>query len=301
MGSLYGYEIDSDLPLARLSQAPGELGSITVRAELGRPLEASAELTRLIVEPDLSPRYAAGRLDSRILTWHPDAGTFLIDPGSMAISHRVADSSEELGPERWEDRLSSTAIPLLLGKAGGQPLHAAANLVDGRAVVICGVTGRGKSTLSAALAAAGHPSLGEDGVVVLRSGSGHEAWPGPTGSLITEAAAARIGTSADGGSDPRGRRLHTELRCATGPGPVALIAFLRERGGSAVSIERVDSAKTHRELIDHLLAVDPLDAGRFAELAGVAESAEGVLLRVPDSLDAALEAAEQLAGIARET
>jgi hypothetical protein len=298
MGSLYGYEIDSDLPLSRLSEAPGELGRITVRADPGVPLQERAELTRLVTEADLSPRYAAGRLGARILAWHADAGTFLIDPGSMAISHRPADSAQELGAERWEDRLSSTAVPLLLGELGGQPLHASANLVDDRAVVICGVTGRGKSTLSAALATAGHPSLGEDGVVIFKSDPGHVAWPGADGSLLTEPAAAAIGISADGPSDGRGRRLHRDLAPAMRPGRISLVAFLRDRGGSAVEIERTDSAKTHRELLGHLLAAGPLDADRFAQSARVAESVEGVLLRVPDSLDALPEAAERLAALA---
>jgi hypothetical protein len=300
MGSLYGYEIDSDLPLTRLSEAPGELGRITVTADGGRPLEASAELTRLVTEDDLSPRYAAARLGSRILAWHADAGTFVIDARSMAISHRAADGLDDLGAERWEDRLSSNAVPLLLGELGGQPLHAAANLIDSRAVVICGITGRGKSTLSAALAAAGHPSLGEDGVVLLRSGTGHLAWPGACGSLITEPAATAIGASASGPSDPRGRRLHHELGAAKRPGRIAVVAFLRERGGSAVAVERVDSAKTHRELLDHLLSAGPVGPGSFAESARVAESVDGVLLRVPDSLDAVAEAAERLAALARE-
>ena len=121
MGSLYGYEIDSDVPLTRPSEAPGELGRITVTADGGRPLEAPAELARLVAEDDWSPQYAAARLGYRILAWHSDAGTFVIDPASMAISHRAADTVHELGAERWEDRLASNAIPLLLGELGVSP------------------------------------------------------------------------------------------------------------------------------------------------------------------------------------
>ena len=299
MGSLYGYEIDSDLPLARLSDAPGELGRIIVRADHGRPLEAPAELTRLITENDLSPRYAAARLGDRILAWHSDAGTFVIDPISMRIGHRSADTVLELGAERWEDRLASNAIPLLLGELGGLSLHAAANLVGDRVVVICGVTGRGKSTLSAALSAAGHPSLGEDGVVLRRSGTGHAAWPGARGSLLTEPAAVAIGAASAGGrADPRGRRLHNGLSWADRPGEVALVVFLRQRSGSTIAIEETDSAKTHRELLDHLLTAGRLGTGEFAGSARVAESVRGVLLRVPDSLDAVTEAAQRLAVLA---
>ena len=299
MSSLHGYEIDSDVPLERASEAPGELGRITVRAERGRPLEEPAELVRLVVDADWSPQYAAARLGDRVLAWHSDAGTFVIDPASMRIGHRAADTALELGAERWEDRLASSAIPLLLGELGGLSLHAAANLVGDRVVVICGVTGRGKSTLSAALAAAGHPSLAEDGVVLRRSDAGHAAWPGARGSLLTEPAAAAIGAeSTNGPADPRGRRLHDGLRWADRPGQVALVAFLRERSGSTIAIEETDSAKTHRELLDHLLTAGRLGTSEFAGSARVAESVRGVLLRVPDSLDAVNEAAERLAILA---
>jgi hypothetical protein len=108
-------------------------------------------------------------------------------------------------------------------------------------------------------------------------------------------------TAANGPPDPRGRRLHNGLGMADRPGRVALVAFLRERGGSAVAIERVDSAKIHRELLDHRLAAGPLLTSEFARSARVAESVEGVLLRVPDSLDAVCEAAEQLAALVGES
>ncbi len=301
MSSLHGYEIDSDVPLRRAGEAAGSLGRITVRAEPGRPLEAPAELVRLVADAEWSPHYAAARLGGRILAWHSDAGSFLIDPASMAIGHRAADTALELGVERWEDRLASNAIPILLGELGGLSLHASANLVGERAVVICGVTGRGKSTLSAALTAAGHPSLGEDGVVVRRTDNGHVVWPGARGSLLTEPAAVLVGAgTADGPADPRGRRLHEGLRTADRPGEVALVAFLRERGGSSVDIEPADSAKTHRELLDHLLTAGRVGAREFAASARVAESARGVLLRVPESLDAVTEAAERLAALAAQ-
>jgi hypothetical protein len=217
----------------------------------------------------------------------------------MLIGHRATDSVLAAGAERWEDRLASNAVPLLLGQVGGQPLHAAANLVGDRAVVICGVTGRGKSTLSAALAAAGHPAISEDGVVLFASGDGHVSWPGAAGSLLTAAAAEAIGVSVGGPADPRGRHLHHGLRAADRPGQVAVIGFLRERGGSTVALDRLDTAKTHRELLDHLLIAGPVGAREFAGLARVAESAEGVLLRVPDSLDAVSKAAERLAELAQ--
>ena len=150
----------------------------------------------------------------------------------------------ENGVGRWEDRLASTAIPLLLGEIGGIPLHAAANRADGRGVVICGVTGRGKSTLSAALAAAGCGSMGEDGVVLFPADGGHTIWPGLTGSLLTDAAAECIGTEpAETPLDNRGRRLHHAATSTQGAADAGVIAFLRDRGGSEVEVEPGPSAR----------------------------------------------------------
>ena len=129
--------------------------------------------------------------------------------------------------------------------------------------------------------------------------SGHGAWPGARGSLLTEPAAEAIGAaSTNGAADPRGRRLHDGLRSADRPGQVALVAFLRERSGSTVAIEETDAAKTHRELLDHLLTAGRIGTREFAGSARVADSVRGVLLRVPDSLDAVTEAAERLAILA---
>src|SRR5205823_12668941 len=89
------------------------------------------------------------------------------------------------GRLRWDDRLGSTAIPLLAAERGGLALHASANLVRGGCLLICGVTGRGKSTLAAALAVLGHPLLAEDGAVVDFSGGSPTVWPGMRDALIT--------------------------------------------------------------------------------------------------------------------
>src|SRR3954453_16004515 len=107
MGSLYGYEIDSDVPLLRLSEVPGELGRVTVRVAKDHPLDDPAEVMRLVPDADGHPRYVAARLGGRILAWHADAGSFTIDREAMLIGHRSTDSVLASGAERWEDRLAS--------------------------------------------------------------------------------------------------------------------------------------------------------------------------------------------------
>jgi hypothetical protein len=189
-------------------------------------------------------------------------------------------------------------IPLLAAERGGLALHASANMIGSRALVICGVTGRGKSTLSAALAAAGHPLLAEDGVVVQRRDGEPLVWPGMSGALITDGVAAAIGVANRGreDADHRGRRL-VELAAAGGPAPVGAVAILSERRGDRVGLERLGAAKAHRELLTQVLSGGRVGVDSFASAARLAEAVPVVFARVPDRPDAVPEAASELASI----
>jgi hypothetical protein len=300
MASLHGYEIECDRTVERLSEAPGELGSVRVRAAVRSPLERSGELLAFVEGRDGLPRYGLARTGSRLVAWNADAGSFAIDPEAMSVSYRTDDAVRPEGELRWGDRLGSTAIPLLAAELGGLALHASANRVDGRSLLICGVTGRGKSTLTAALAARGHPSLAEDGVVVHQLGGGHFVWPGMVGALLTETAVEAIGAislPAGGAPDSRGRLL-ASLPTADGRMEVGAVAILAEREGATVAVERLSPARAHRELIAQAVAGGRAGRRSFSGGARLAERTPVALVRVPDRIDAVAEAAEELASFA---
>ena len=298
MGSLHGYEIESDRGVRRLSQARGELGSIRVMAADSSPLQASAELLHLILASDGGPNFTLARVGPRLVCWSADAGSFSLEPETLTIRYRRDDANRPLSELRWDDRLGSTIVPLLAGTLGGFALHASANLVAGGALLTCGVTGRGKSTLAAALAAAGHPLVSEDGVVVRRPGGRAEVWPGLTGALVTGRVAEMIGARppAGGSGDHRGRSL-VPVPAAAGPVPVAAVAILAERGGSKVRVERLSPARAHRELLAQVLS--GLRAGRdsFSGTARLAERVPVALARVPNRLEDVPQAASALAAL----
>ncbi len=295
MGSLHGFEIECDRELRRLSPAPGSLGTVRVRATSARPLEESCELLHLIADAEGTPSHALGRTQSRLVSWHADVGSFLIDGTTGRIAYRPDDASVEAGPARWEHRLGSSALPLLAGERGALPLHASAAAVDGRAVVICGVTGRGKSTLAATLAANGHEAIAEDGVVVEFNDDEPIVWPGLGGALITSEAATAIGIGEGAGrTDARGRRFVEAARTMTGPTPVAGVAVLLERGGDRVKLVRPSPAKAHRELLAHVVSAARRGPAAFATSARLIERVPVVLLVVPDSLKELRRAAEAL-------
>lgn len=218
MGSLYGFEIKSDLPLRRLNAAAGRRGVLEVVRAAG-PLPSPSGEPAGVLEDERGRRwYASWELDGdRCLLELPPTGAFLLDPGAGRIVVDADGDDEEL----LEHRLASSALCTLLSMREDLVLHAAAVELDGRALVFCGPSLRGKSTLARALGESGCRLLGEDGVAIELGDGEPLAHPGARGVR-----ARRAG---------RGGRIRTELLADPGPGephacPVAAIVLLDRRG-----------------------------------------------------------------------
>src|SRR5689334_3108107 len=185
MGSLYGFEVKSELPLSRLNSAAGTRGELRIETGIRAPdLDGRQPTTRLTGE-DGRLHYASYELGSRHLLRLPPSGDFLLEPETARIGVFAADEDDELR----EHRIASAAACTLLSAKGDLALHAAAIEAEGTAVVFCGPTQRGKSTLVRALGEAGHPVLGEDGVVLVLDEDGATAHPGARGVRVRGAAA----------------------------------------------------------------------------------------------------------------
>lgn len=74
----------------------------------------------------------------------------------------MSDLSPETRDHLWYDHI----LPRRLAHDGALVLHAGGVVIDGRAVAVTADSGRGKSTLTASLHAAGHPILGDDALIV---------------------------------------------------------------------------------------------------------------------------------------
>ncbi|MBL8209688.1 MAG: hypothetical protein JNK87_03200, partial [Bryobacterales bacterium] len=101
-------------------------------------------------------------------TWETSTSDILLRIPSIArlLMHEGREISYEMSPGASDSLLplflTGSALGAILHQRGEYVLHASAIAVDGGAMIFCGQSGAGKSSLVAALCAAGHPLLADD-------------------------------------------------------------------------------------------------------------------------------------------
>jgi hypothetical protein len=293
-GSLYGFDVATDVPLARLHPGDGSRGLLTL--SLGT-LEAASG-GRLVHEwfgPDVT--FRMHRVGGRLHCFCSATGTFVVDAAAGSI---VADPRAGQTGEMWEHRMVGTAVPLLLAERGDLVVHAAALETDAGAMLVVGPAGRGKSTLALTAPAVGLRVLAEDGVDL--DGEGR-AWPGPRGVRIRRDvvdAFALETRSIPGGT--RGRKathfIADELYVDE-PLDLAAVVLLDERSADGLAVERVEPAAAVPPLVTSLIfgGSDRL-AQAFALACGLVERVPFYRASMPDDLDAAPDALRELVRLA---
>jgi hypothetical protein len=287
MGSLYGFEVKAELPLRRLNAATGTRGELTIDVAREPLPPLRGEPVSTLVGDDGRRFYASHELNGRCLLELPPSGEFLLDPDAVRVTARAGDDDEALR----EHRIVSSAVGTMLSMRGDLVLHASAVAVDGRAVLFCGPTGRGKSTLALALGEGGHGVLSEDGVAVDLEGEQPVAFPGARG--------IRVRSRGPDGSRRTGL-VPDPARVEPPPCPVASVVLLGERG-EALTVERLEAARALALLTPNLTHSGGREAigaafGRLARLLGTVPAFRASLPEDLDSLPGA--AADLLDGVA---
>ena len=115
--------------------------------------------------------------------------------------------------------LYSTVAALLLAWRGAVPLHCSAVEIDGRAILIAGPAGAGKSTLAAALVDAGGRLVSDDLSVLAATDDGPpQLWPGRPAIRLVDPSAV----------DPLDKKLvRPAMVDVTQPVPVTTLLLLR--------------------------------------------------------------------------
>jgi hypothetical protein len=276
-GSLFGYRVKSELPLDRLRRGDAPRGTIEIRRATA-PLDGDGgtEIGRLD-HPDGSPLFTITERDDGFTAWCATSGTFRAEPETGLI---VTDAGEP--SPFWQDRTVNAIVPLLLSARGELMLHAAALGGDGRAVLLCGVSGRGKSTLAHALARLGADVVAEDSVAVTVDGERALAWPGPVGVRLRPTNGARaksLHLPETGGRDPQ-------------PVEVGAIALLEPRGGTQAEVRRLTTAEALAPAFPHAIQGRPARRQEtFSQVAALLRRVPAYSARVPDDLERLDEAA----------
>jgi hypothetical protein len=284
MGSLYGFEVESELPLRRLNTAAGTRGDLRIELAAESLTPPTGLEPVACLEDERGRRwYASYELDEeRRLLEMPPTGSFLLEPRSGRIAVERTDEDEEL----LEHRIASSAICTLLAEREDLALHAAGVEHEGRAIVFCGPSLRGKSTLARALGEAGCHLLGEDGIAIAIGDAGPIAFPGARGVRVR---------GSDGSAGRRIDLLPDPGPGEPGPCPVAAIVVLDERG-RALEVEPLEPARALAFLTPHLIHGGGRAAigAAFARLADLLGSVPAFSASLPDDLSSLPAAAERL-------
>lgn len=180
-GSCFGRHVVSSVPLLFTRDPLDSRSAGHLRIEAGDSLGPRPDDELLIrwEEASNNPLEVAvyrsrDEPDRHLVTYGPygdyvvraQAGTIVVPAGSERV--------------RREARLWAVPVMLCLIAGGDLPVHAAAFEIDGRAVIVGGLTRAGKSTMAAAAVRAGWRLLSED-TTALRLGSRCVVLPGAAG------------------------------------------------------------------------------------------------------------------------
>jgi hypothetical protein len=276
-GSLFGYRVQSELPLPRLRPGSHAGDTIDVRTAPG-PLATGAgrEIGRLDY-PDGSPLFTIAEDDEGFVAWCAVSGTFRVQPELGLVTTDAEEASTF-----WQDRLTNAIVPLLLSARGELMLHAAAASDSDGAILLCGISGRGKSTLVDALGRRGTDVLAEDGVRLSFDGDAVSAWPGPLGVRLR----------APDGAGVKAVHHHPAGGKGAGPVPVAGIGVLAPREGERAEIRPMGVEEALAPIFSHAILARPaLRQAVFSQVASLLARVPAYAIRVPDDLARLDEAA----------
>jgi hypothetical protein len=159
--SAFGLVIASDLHLTEL---PDAAGTPDVEITLAALDDAPAPSDNLVILAE--PNHVRG--------WIPTAGAFRVTGGREILLDPIADADERA----LRLVLVGPLLGVVLSQRGHFVLHASTVAIDGSAVAFYGPSGRGKSTLTAALTKSGYPLIADDMTVICVRDGVHQVQPG---------------------------------------------------------------------------------------------------------------------------
>jgi hypothetical protein len=183
--------------------------------------------------------------------------------------------------------VASIALPLAVADRSLLVLHAAAVATQGRAVIIAGVRGAGKSSSLVGLTDAGWSPVSEDVCVLEQVSGGVWVWPGPPWVRRHDGEPGPVGSAklfAGGGKSA----WDITARRPIEPVPVERLVVLEPPDGSAPRWQPVDRPVVVEVLAEHAVWLgDQAERGRglFSPLLQLTGQVPVAQLRLPSSAD----------------
>jgi hypothetical protein len=273
----YGLTFDSTWPLPELSPARG-----TPEAQIRLGAVEMAPPPRAAQSPLGWTRAAEG---GAVIHWNQVA-TFLVRDGCEIVVEPVPGVADDV----LRAYLLGSAFGLLLQQRGRLVLHASAVAFDAGVVAFLAASGRGKSTLAAALRGQGHPLVADDVIAVQMDGPAPIVYPGIPQLKLWPDAVAALGDAPERlprlhpGLEKRVRRVTDGFRHA--PWPLRRIYVLAD--GLEPAIEPLSARPAFLELVRHSYSARVLAgagvARHFAQCSRLAQDVPVSLLRRPRDL-----------------
>ena len=227
----------------------------------------------------------------RLIVEFPGSASFQISRGEVLV---LSDDTDD--PDFLVHLLLDAVLPRVVALRGDLMLHASGAVgPSGRAHIVMGETGMGKSTLAAALAAHGWPLLDDDGIRLMELDGTFTAVPGYAGvRLLPDSAAAVVPQLQPGRPMAAGhpkRRFAVDgdaVRMARASAPVSDVYVLERVNAAEPTVERMRFADALSAITTHgyHLADEPTTITRlaFERVSSLAAAVRVWRLRCPDDL-----------------
>jgi len=175
---------------------------------------------------------------------------FLVRGGDRVVFERNPQADDAMLAVQF----SASVLPAILRQRGLLVLHANGAVANGRAVLLGGLTGAGKSTTLAALLDRGYRMLSDDVTVLrLRGDGATEVVPGLARMHLTDESASAIGLDLDTLPSQPWRRwktaVPTEPAMAMGAAPLGAVYVLRSDGAEGVRVTALAGAEKFDALL----------------------------------------------------
>jgi hypothetical protein len=239
--------------------------------------------------PDASPSASFWRCGQDYLVRFPALADFEISAdGSRVAMWRPPSVAESTARNLFLNQ----AVPLALSRQGSLVLHASAVDLNGQCVAFAAPSGRGKSTLAASFARAGHAFLCDDALLVEQADARTVAMPGhPTIRLWPESEHSLLRDAPVEHAEAleytrKARLLSSDLlpHCEA-PRPLHTIFFLGEEQSAGIRLETLSGAAATVELLRHSFILDTEEPAllgpHFERIAGVARQVNCVRFDYP--------------------